>query len=98
MGNWDYRRGFQGLLQLPAQTFGFPRTLLGDVVTYPVRRFFRLRVQPKTWEAFRLLALEDHSGNEVAERLGMKVSAVFVAKRNVRKMIEEEIARLDRDA
>jgi RNA polymerase sigma-70 factor (ECF subfamily) len=57
----------------------------------------RLRVQPRTWEAFRLLALEERSGNEAAEQLGMKVSAVFVAKSNVRKMIEEEIARLDRD-
>jgi RNA polymerase sigma-70 factor (ECF subfamily) len=55
----------------------------------------RLRVQPRTWEAFRLLALEERSGSEVAEQLGMKVGAVFVAKSNVRKMIEEEIARLD---
>jgi RNA polymerase sigma-70 factor (ECF subfamily) len=55
----------------------------------------RLRVQPRTWEAFRLLALEERSGSEVAEQLGMKVGAVFVAKSNVRKMIEEEIRRLD---
>jgi RNA polymerase sigma-70 factor (ECF subfamily) len=57
----------------------------------------RLRVQPHTWEAFRLLALEERPGGEVAERLGMKVAAVYVAKSNVRKMIEEEIVRLDRD-
>ena len=57
----------------------------------------RLRVQPRTWEAFRLTALEERPGGEVAERLGMKVGAVFVARSNVRKMIEEEIARLDRD-
>jgi RNA polymerase sigma-70 factor (ECF subfamily) len=56
----------------------------------------RLRVQPRTWEAFRLLALEEGSGSEVAAQLGMKVGAVFVAKSNVRKMIEEEISRLDR--
>jgi RNA polymerase sigma-70 factor (ECF subfamily) len=55
----------------------------------------RLRVQPRTWEAFRLLALEERSGSEVAAQLGMKVGAVFVAKSNVRKMIEEEITRLD---
>jgi RNA polymerase sigma-70 factor (ECF subfamily) len=57
----------------------------------------QLRVQPHTWEAFRLLALEERPGSEVAERLGMKVASVFVAKSNVRKMIEEEIAGLDRD-
>ena len=56
----------------------------------------RLRVQPNTWEAFRLLALEGKSGSEVAGQLGMKVGSVFVAKSNVRKMIEEEVARLDR--
>ncbi len=57
----------------------------------------RLRVQPKTWEAFRLLALEEKSGTEVAGRLGMKVGAAYVAKSNVIKMIEEEINRLDQD-
>ena len=51
----------------------------------------RLRVQPHTWEAFRLLALEGLSGAEAAARLGMKVGAVFVAKSKVRKMLEDEI-------
>src|SRR4051794_31108717 len=32
----------------------------------------RLRVEPHTWEAFRLLAFEGLSGAETAERLGMK--------------------------
>jgi RNA polymerase sigma factor (sigma-70 family) len=58
----------------------------------------QLRVQPHTWEAFRLTALEEKPGGEVAQQLGMKIGAVFVAKSNVRKMIEEEINRLDRDA
>jgi RNA polymerase sigma-70 factor (ECF subfamily) len=56
----------------------------------------RLRVQPNTWEAFRLLALEGKAGHEAAQRLGMKVGAVWVARSNVRKMIEEEVGRLDR--
>ncbi len=55
----------------------------------------RLRVKPNTWEAFRLLALEERPGGEVAQRLGMKLGAVFMAKSNVRKMIEDEIRRLD---
>ena len=58
----------------------------------------RLRVKPHTWEAFRLLAYEGLSGAEVAARLGMKIGAVFVAKSNVRKLIEEEIELLDPDA
>lgn len=55
----------------------------------------RLRVQPHTWEAFRLLALEQKSGGEVAAALGIKVGTAYVAKGNVIKLIEEEIARLD---
>jgi RNA polymerase sigma-70 factor (ECF subfamily) len=57
----------------------------------------RLRVQPHTFEAFRLMALEGLSGAEVAGRLGMKVGAVFVARSKVQKMIQEEVRRLDGD-
>ncbi len=46
----------------------------------------RARVQPKTWEAFRLTTFEQHSGAEAAARLGMKVGAVFVASSKVRRM------------
>jgi RNA polymerase sigma-70 factor (ECF subfamily) len=57
----------------------------------------RQRVQPHTWEAFRLMALDGLSGAEVAERLGMKPGAVFVARSKVQKMIQEEVRRLDGD-
>src|SRR5215470_10745848 len=40
----------------------------------------RPRVQPRTWEAFRLTAQEGLSGAEVAARLGMQVATVFVAR------------------
>jgi RNA polymerase sigma-70 factor (ECF subfamily) len=56
----------------------------------------RLRVAPRTWEAFRLTALENLSGAEAASRIGMQVAQVFVAKRRVQKMLKEEVARLDR--
>jgi RNA polymerase sigma-70 factor (ECF subfamily) len=54
----------------------------------------RLRVKPNTWEAYRLTALEGLSGAEVADRLGMKVSTVFNAKKNVHEMLQEEVRRL----
>lgn len=57
----------------------------------------RLRVQPHTWEAFRMTALEGRSGNEVADALKMKIGAVFVARSKVQKMLREEIQRLDDD-
>ena len=55
----------------------------------------RLRVQPHTWEAFRLTALEGKSGAEVAALLGMQVATVFVARSKVQKMLQDEARRLD---
>jgi RNA polymerase sigma-70 factor (ECF subfamily) len=55
----------------------------------------RLRVEARTWEAFRLTALEGLSGAAAAEQLGMKVAAVYVAKREVKQRLAEEIRRLE---
>jgi RNA polymerase sigma-70 factor (ECF subfamily) len=56
----------------------------------------RQRVEPHTWEAFRLTALEGLSGAEVAARLGLKVATVYKAKSKVCQMLHEEVCRLDR--
>ena len=56
----------------------------------------RTRVAPRTWEAFELTAIEGLSGAEAAQRLGMQVAAVFMAKSNVKKMIQEQIDLQDR--
>jgi RNA polymerase sigma factor (sigma-70 family) len=56
----------------------------------------RLRVEPHTWEAFRLTAIERMSGAAVADRLGMKVATVFKAKSKVQNMLREEIGHLER--
>jgi RNA polymerase sigma factor (sigma-70 family) len=55
----------------------------------------RLRVEARTWDAFRLLALDGRSGVEVAAQLGMKVATVFVARSKVQRMIQEEARKLD---
>jgi RNA polymerase sigma-70 factor (ECF subfamily) len=55
----------------------------------------RLRVEPHTWEAFRLTAVEGMAGAAVAERLGIKVATVFKAKSKVQRMLREEIGRLE---
>ncbi|AWM39074.1 RNA polymerase sigma factor RpoE [Gemmata obscuriglobus] len=55
----------------------------------------RLRVEPRTWEAFRLLALEERPGADVAQRLGMKLATVYVARSKVQRLLRDEIARLD---
>ncbi|MBX7104102.1 MAG: sigma-70 family RNA polymerase sigma factor [Gemmataceae bacterium] len=58
----------------------------------------RLRVKPSTFDSFRLTALEGLSGKDAAERIGVPITHVFVAKANVQKMIREEITDLDRGA
>ena len=54
----------------------------------------RLRVKAKTWQAFELAALFGMSGEEIAERLGMPLASVYVARHNVVKMLREEVGRL----
>ncbi len=53
----------------------------------------RARVQPHTWEAFRLLAVEGLSGAEVAQQLGIEVGTAYVARSKVARMIREEVAK-----
>jgi RNA polymerase sigma-70 factor (ECF subfamily) len=53
------------------------------------------RVEPQTWEAFRLTACENRAGEDVAAMLGMNVLAVFKAKSRVLQYIRQEIERLN---
>jgi hypothetical protein len=54
------------------------------------------RVRPRTWDAFRLTALEGLSGAAAAERLRMKVARVFTAKSQVQQLLAEEVRALER--
>jgi len=54
-------------------------------------RKVRERVKPTTWEAFRLTAIEDRPGAEVAQQLQISVASVFVAKHRVQKLLREEV-------
>jgi RNA polymerase sigma factor (sigma-70 family) len=68
----------------------FDREIL-DAATVQVR----LRVEPHTWEAFRLTAIEGMSGQAAAQQLGIRVTSVFKAKLRVQGMLQEEVARLE---
>jgi RNA polymerase sigma-70 factor (ECF subfamily) len=57
----------------------------------------RRRVGPRTWEAFRLTAIEGLDGRTVAERLGMSLSSVYVARHNVRARLAAEIRKIFAD-
>jgi RNA polymerase sigma-70 factor (ECF subfamily) len=58
-------------------------------------RAVRLRVEPHTWEAFRLTAVEGLPGAEVAARLGLAIYVVFKARSKVQKMLRDAVARLE---
>ena len=58
----------------------------------------RLRVAPHTWEAFQLMAIDGLSVAEVADKVQMQVAMVYVAKSKVKKMLQEEIQKLEVDA
>jgi RNA polymerase sigma-70 factor (ECF subfamily) len=55
----------------------------------------RVRVAPRTWEAFERTALKGEAGAEAAKATGMKVATVFVARSKVQKMIQEELRKLE---
>jgi RNA polymerase sigma-70 factor (ECF subfamily) len=55
----------------------------------------RARVEPATWEAFRLTALEGLPAAEVARRLGKQVANVYVLRGNVQKLLQAEVAEME---
>jgi hypothetical protein len=55
----------------------------------------RPRVAARTWDAFRLTALEGCSGIAVAAQLELKVARVYVARSEVKKMIQEDVRKLE---
>jgi RNA polymerase sigma factor (sigma-70 family) len=57
----------------------------------------RSRVEARTWEAFRLTALEGLSGAETAERVGMGIAAAFKAKSKVQRMLREDVKRVQEE-
>jgi RNA polymerase sigma factor (sigma-70 family) len=56
----------------------------------------RTRVESRTWDAFRLTTLEGCTGAAAADRLEMKITRVYTAKSEVKKMIRAEIRMLEK--
>jgi RNA polymerase sigma-70 factor (ECF subfamily) len=59
----------------------------GEIVVARVKE--RLK-RPETWQAFWLTAIEGERAADVAQKLNMRVSAVFMAKQRVSLMLREE--------
>ncbi len=54
------------------------------------------RVQPHTWRAYKMTVLESCKSSEVAEKLRISVSDVYVAKSRVMKMLRQEVENLNK--
>ena len=57
----------------------------------------RARVEERTWEAYRLTALEGLSGAEAAARVGMQVGTAYKAKSKVHAMLQETLRELQEE-
>jgi DNA-directed RNA polymerase specialized sigma24 family protein len=53
------------------------------------------RVEPHTWEAFRLTAIEGVAAAEVAARLGIRVATVYRARHVVQAKLRAALAALE---
>ena len=52
---------------------------------------------PHTWQAFVLTAIEGKSGDAVAKLLDMKIGTVWVARSKVKKMLQDEVLKIEMD-
>lgn len=55
----------------------------------------RMRVQPRTWDAFQRTAVEGQTAADVAAQLNMQVAHVYVARSEVKKALHAEIQKLE---
>jgi len=55
----------------------------------------RSRIDKNRWLAWELTAVEQISGEEVSERLGMKLPTVYSNRSKVQKMISDEVILLN---
>src|SRR5207253_7141203 len=53
------------------------------------------RVANTTWEAFRLAALDGLAPQQVADKLGVRISQIYLSKHRVQKLVQEEIKALE---
>jgi RNA polymerase sigma-70 factor (ECF subfamily) len=55
----------------------------------------KLRVEPQTWRAFQLTAIDGLTGKAASQKIPMQVAMVYVAKRRVQQLLREEIGNLE---
>jgi RNA polymerase sigma-70 factor (ECF subfamily) len=62
--------------------------------THRLLESVRAEFEPKTWQAFWFTVAESRAAAEAAEKLGMSIGAVYIAKSRVLARIREEAAGL----
>jgi RNA polymerase sigma factor (sigma-70 family) len=55
------------------------------------------RVEPRTWQAFEMQALQGASGEDVAQETGMSLSNVYVSRHRVQKILRDELLSLKQE-
>lgn len=65
---------------------------LYEIAASKVRR----QVDPKTWQAFEWLAIDQLSAADVGERLGIKPASALTSRYRVTTLLREEILRLEK--
>jgi RNA polymerase sigma factor (sigma-70 family) len=78
----------EDLLQRLDETFD--RELLEEAMTQ-----VRMRVEPRTWQAFWQTAIDGRPPAEVASDLGLTAAAVYQARNRVRGMIQQVVQRFE---
>jgi RNA polymerase sigma factor (sigma-70 family) len=82
-------------LSLDSLESGLDRLIREELLSTSMR-IVKRKVEPKTWEAFRLVVLEGLPSAEAAERLGISIESVYNARFRVQRKISHELANLDR--
>jgi RNA polymerase sigma-70 factor (ECF subfamily) len=98
---WEQGSGMSEALR-PLQEIPARDDLLARIEAQYDRELFEIavarvrdRVEPRTWEMFRLLAFDGEKGEEVADRLGLAPNTPFAARNKVQRLIREEVEKLD---
>jgi RNA polymerase sigma-70 factor (ECF subfamily) len=82
-------------LSLDSLESGLDRLIREELLSSSMR-IVKRKVEPKTWEAFRLVVLEGLPSAEASERLGISIESVYNARFRVQRKISHELANLDR--
>jgi RNA polymerase sigma-70 factor (ECF subfamily) len=81
-------------LPAPEETDEWDREYERRVFAWAAEKVRRV-VDEKTWQAFRLTAIEGKSGRETADALGMSVGAVYVAKSRVLTRLQQQVEEIE---